>query len=878
MPSSSSDWYLHPELLVDELRRDKGRQIEAPQIAGFSDFQEIRRGGQGVVYSAIQRSTKRRIAIKVLLDGAFASDSGRRRFEREIDLVAGLRHPHIVTVHDSGVTSDGRLYFVMEFVDGVPLDQFIGEHKKQSVEDTLGLFVKIGEAVNYAHLRGVIHRDLKPGNILVDKSGEPHVCDFGLAKTMDDSDADQAVSVTGQFMGSLPWASPEQLDGSRTVDVRTDVYSLGVILYQALTGRFPYAVAGGIRQAFDSIMTAEPPRPSTVTARLDDEIDTIVLKCLAKDRERRYQIAGELVSDLRHYLAGEPIQAKRDSAWYTLRKTLRRYQVAAAVSGIVVIAASAALALSIRSQRAASRARDEARQETAERAAIGSFLERMLTSVDPGRDGRSVRFLEVLNKAAAELDQKPMDQPAVEAQIRRTLGTTYEALGLFEPAEIQLVRAQEIASRALGERNRATLEIRSELPSVVQFRGRLEDAERIGRATLDAIRSAFGEDDRLTWRMMANLGEILSARSKASEAESILRSALAKQRRVLGESDLETLATMDSLAVVLKRSDRLDEAEKLFRASLANRSKLVGPKDPRILLTLSDLSLILDRQGKFEESEAMQRQTLSLRREVLGEEHPDTWMTMSNLATLLIERNKLVEAHDLLQEVVESESRVLGKEHPSTLTALNNMAKVVQDQGRLEEAEGLYRRTLETRRRVLGPEHAHTLVTEANLASVLFSMKQYEKALEIERDVLAIRRRTLGEDRFDTLVSMNNLGRLLRDMGRYEEAAEMLESASRRAVATLPAGHYAIGLFRGNYGRCLMAMDRMSEAEEQLGESCRILGAAFGDGDARTQANIKSLIEVYEKSGQREKMAALQKKLTAVQPVATSQTALTQRP
>jgi WD40 repeat protein len=313
-------------------------------VPGYQIVREIHRGGQGVVYQAVQRSTSRHVAIKVMKQGPFATLADRARFDREIETLAKLDHPNIVTVHDAGVVA-GLQYFVMNYIDGRPLDEAlpaVRATEPEGVAAILNLFIKVCDAVHAAHLRGVIHRDLKPSNIRVDAAGEAHILDFGLAKSLD-AEAESRMTHTGQFVGSLPWASPEQVEGaSARVDLRTDVYSLGAILYQLLTGALPSDVSGNLRDAVDSILFRTPLPPSARVASSggpwrSDELDTIVLKCLAKDRERRYQTAGELGRDLGRYLAGEAIEAKRDSAVYMLRKTLRRYRLHVAVVGAFVV-------------------------------------------------------------------------------------------------------------------------------------------------------------------------------------------------------------------------------------------------------------------------------------------------------------------------------------------------------------------------------------------------------------------------------------------------------------------------------------------------------------------------------------------------------------
>lgn len=339
-------------------------QLPGPEAyPGYEIQREIHRGGQGVVYLANQINTKRRVAIKVMHGGATIGSKGRARFEREVQLLGQLNHPNIVKLHDSGVTADGSFFYVMDYISGRALDEIVREQRRENrqasstgrsrsrsraegaedIETTLRFFAKICDGVNAAHLKGVIHRDIKPANVRVDQNGEPVLVDFGLAKVTagveTDLDPSNPMTMTGQFVGSLPWASPEQAVGSGdAIDLRSDVYSLGVMLYQLLTGgKFPYSVIGNMRDVLDNIQRAEPTRPSTIRRQINDEIETIVLKTLAKERERRYQSAGELARDIRRYLNGEPIEAKRDAGWYVIRKSLKRHKFAVTFAATVAL-------------------------------------------------------------------------------------------------------------------------------------------------------------------------------------------------------------------------------------------------------------------------------------------------------------------------------------------------------------------------------------------------------------------------------------------------------------------------------------------------------------------------------------------------------------
>lgn len=349
-PSRSSSSSGSSELGLIEAARMQAQHRSRPAmrglgmtaaIPGYTIVRELHRGGQGVVYLARQESTGRQVAVKLLREGALARPNDRVRFEREIQVLAQLDNPNIVTIHDSGVAG-GCAYYVMDYIAGQTLDVYVKQNEL-GVDETLTLFAKVCHAVNAAHLRGVIHRDIKPSNIRVTPGGEPHVLDFGLAKVEGVGEAASAaptqMTATGQFVGSLPWASPEQARGeSAKIDVRTDVYALGVILYELLTGRFPYKVNGPMPEVVARIVNDIPPRPGLFNRQINSELDTIVLKALAKHRSMRYQTPGDLARDIERLLAGEPIEAKRDSWRYMSRKMFQRHWAAVTGVGVVAVA------------------------------------------------------------------------------------------------------------------------------------------------------------------------------------------------------------------------------------------------------------------------------------------------------------------------------------------------------------------------------------------------------------------------------------------------------------------------------------------------------------------------------------------------------------
>ncbi len=874
--AGSTEWFSDPATLLEEVQRG-GRDRHQPlEIPGYGDLHELRRGGQGVVYRGVQVSTKRPVAVKVLLDGAFASASNRRRFEREIDIIAGLRHPSIVSIYDSGTTSDNRLYFVMEFVDGRPLDEYVracrdtapnaASHQRRLLE----LFADVCDAVQFAHQNGVIHRDLKPSNIRIDAAGHPRVLDFGLAKSVDSGER-SAATLSGAFLGSLAWASPEQAEGdSSRIDVRSDIYSLGVVIYDLLTGDFPCDVTGSVREVLDRIVNVDPERPSTVGRSapgdrtvIDDDLDTIVLKCLAKDPDRRYQTALDLARDVRRHLSGEPIEARRDSTWYVLSKNLRRYKLVASVAGaFFVLALGFAVVMVVLFNRAVSaeqlaerrlvRAQDEADKKTA----VNSFLDDMLLSVDAERNGYEVKVADVLHRGAGEIERQFADHPEIRASLLDTIGTSFYSLGRYEEAARLLSRGVALQRELSGDSDAATLDLMGKLAVAQLYAGAVDEADRTITETVRLADETLGPHHPTTLASRANLALVRHGQGRLAEAVDLAGAALAGQRRALGDDHRDTLTTLRSLGGLLREQGELATAEAILLEAYQCCERAFGPEHPDTLTAANNLALLLDQQGQWDRAEVLFDQIVQTQERLRGGEHPETLTALNNLGHVIQAQGRFDEAVVIYRRVLAARRRVLGTDHSLTLLSMNNLARVLHDQGELEEALPLLREAYETMERVEGRDHPHTLNALGALAGVLADTGELDQAEALFSQALELQRAALGENHPSTLIAMNNLAGVRRDQGRHAEALAQYDLLLERAPGVLPAGHWFVELCRSSSGFCLIKLGRFDEAEARLVEAHAALLASLGADHVRTLLTAARLVELYESWGRPEQAAA----------------------
>lgn len=577
-------------------------------VPGYRLIEEISRGSQGIVYKAVQERTKRVVAMKMLLGGSLATERQRARFEREVEIVAGLNHPGIVTIYDGTPVRGGRFAYAMELVDqGLPLDEWakgVSGGSKTSIRKKLTVFVRICDAVHHAHQHAVIHRDLKPGNVLVDRTGQPHVLDFGIAKALEETSGGAVRTLTEEFAGTLAYASPEQVAPVvEPLDVRTDVYSLGVILFEMLTGAFPYDVTGPVSAVVQHVLAAKPARASSLVEGISTDLDTVVQKALHKDRHRRYQSAEALSADVSHLLAGEAIDARRDSTWYVMRKQAKRHRMLltalTVVMASVLVSAGVAARSYLRARSAQSRIAQESERAAAEQSinqAIGVILDELIPPGDASfNDSKTSRARQVIDALAGRLDGGLyVRSPRTEAAVRTLLGGIYARRGIQREAEIQYGIGLAIADQSLGESHAQTRLLRNRLARVLSDRRKHDAARAILRA-LNPDQPGTGFDTVAEQvRALTTLGHIQYNVGDAASAELTLQEALSLTDNAEALTNLDRADALEVLSHVQKSRDKRDQALETADKVLAIRFTVLGDANPDIASCLEFIIGILE--------------------------------------------------------------------------------------------------------------------------------------------------------------------------------------------------------------------------------------------------------------------------------------------
>jgi tetratricopeptide (TPR) repeat protein len=682
---------------------------EEKQPRRFGDYElleEIARGGMGVVYKARQVSLNRTVAVKMILAGQLAGAPEVLRFRGEAEAAAHLNHPNIVAIHEIG-QYDGQHYFSMDYVEGQNLAEFVGQ-KPLPPKQAAKYLKTIAEAIQYAHEGGILHRDLKPSNILIDQSGQPRITDFGLAKRMK---GDSDLTISGQVLGSPNFMPPEQAAGKRgQVGPQSDIYALGAILYYLLTARPPFA-GESMTETLQLVVTTEPASPRLLNPTVPRDLETICLKCLSKEPERRYKSAQELADEVDRFLKGEPVHARPVGATGKAWRWCRRNPVVASFAAATLLLL---LAVAVGSPIAAfriNRERTQARKQALKSQQVATFLKEMLAGVGPavarGRDTKLLR--EVLDQTAERVGKELTNQPEVEADLRATLGRVYSDLGDFTNALAMHQRALDIRKRVHNDEHPDVASSLNDFAEVLQLQGRLDEAEAIHRDALAMRRRLRGPSHTDVAQSLANLGwvlffqgsyrslrgETLKSDASYAEAEPMLREALAIQRKALGSENIEVARSLNWLSLVLPGRNKAAEAETLAHEGLNIYCKLYGSEHPAMGNLSDALGIALESQGKLAEAEAAYRQGMAVRQKCLGDKHPDLRYSFVHLGEVCLGQGRWPEAEAMYRQLMTRDGSQLVFGEVIVAGAVSGLAKALRAQGKLDEAASVLRGSAE---------------------------------------------------------------------------------------------------------------------------------------------------------------------------------------
>jgi len=825
--------------------------LHGRRLGPYRIERKLGEGGMSTVYVAVRTDLayQQRVAIKIF---GFSPDRADLllRFQSERQILASLSHPSIARLLDGGATVEGLPYLVMELIEGVPVDRYCEEHGL-TVPERIDLFLKICEAVAYAHRNLVVHRDLKPANILVDAEEIPKLLDFGIAKLLAGAPLPLVSDETrtGQRLMTPQYASPEQVAGG-PITTATDVYSLGVLLYVLLTGRLPHRVDAERPGELERAIAERPPEPPSQVApperrrALQGDLDNIVLTALRKEPDRRYPAVDLLAEDLRRHRQGLPVTAIPATLGYRLRKFVGRYPLAVgAWSATFLVILGLAITMTYQSVRLR-RERDTAVRVT-------GFLEDIFKSSDAEESGgKDLKARELLDRGGAKVLAELKGQPETQATLALTIGKAYRSLGLYDSAAPLLERSVVLRRQRFGEADLAVAESLDNLADLYLRRDEIVKAEQSARRAVAIRRALRGEDDPAISESLNGLAMVYLAKMDLATAEPLFREALRIRRKQFGKADKGNVPILTNLAVVEKEKGDLAAAEGLYSEAISLARKEYGPAHPWTSILLNNLAVLLTRRGDLAGAEATYREALAVSRRAFGEEHPSIALQLNNLASVLVDRGQWAEAESLYRQALAMQRKLLGNNRDHVSVILNNLADLLSLKGEPGEARPLYEESLRVVRKVFGEEHPRVADQFANLAGLLVKQGDLKAAEPLAQESLSIRRKNFGETHPSYASSLVVLGGLRLAQRRPAEAEPLLRQALAIFQSKLPANHQDTADAKSQLGSCLAALGRPVEAEPLLVSGFQSLQGKLGPTHPRTLAAEQRLTAFHESNGQ----------------------------
>lgn len=807
----------------------------------------------GAVYKACRADGEvhQVVAIKVL-EHAWLSPRTVDRFRRERQILSGLAHPNISRLLDTGTREDGRPYLVMEYIEGEPLDAYCRKHQL-SIPQRLRLFLPICHAVEYAHSKLVIHRDLKPSNILVTAAGEPKLLDFGIADALDEP----RHPATHTLLFTPSYGSPEQARNEPAA-TSMDVYGLGAVLYDLLTGAAPHRVEGlAPGEIVRHLCEQEPPPPSSVCPELKGDLENIVRKAMRIEPERRYHTVRELSADVENYLALRPVVATPDTFRYRAGRFVARRRWPLIAAGIAITAVAVG-AFSTWTER----------RRTEEQAAISKAVQEFLqndlisqaglrSQIERGeKPDPDLKVRTLLDRAALSVPRKFRGLPRVEAAIRIVIGDAYRDLGLDEEACKHYQQAVALRRSALGQAAPETLEAANRLGDALASSGKPREAEAVFR---DTIALAGSSQPAQRAAVHARFSQaMMAAAAKRQGALDLLRTSIEEMRVLEGPSDANVLAGLNQLAVLQLEAGNAAQAQGLFREILDTRTKRLGAAHPDTLASMSELGMFYFLRSRHAEAEEFLQRSAEGMEAVLGPSHPVTLSTLNNLTILYTRQGRYPQSEMLRRRILEGEQKLRGPEHPDTLAAAHNLASACQLNGKYAEAAKLYEQTLAIKRRTLGPEHPLTLSAMRGLAAALRESGRPAESVQLASAALTISKQAMGVH-LDTAASMNELARAQKALGNAAAAERNFRDALEIRQKLLGPGNQTTLVTKNDLAGLLQSAGRLTEAESMLREILATRRRLLGEEHPSTLNTMSDLAALYRKQHKLADAANLQR-------------------
>ncbi|MFM9957330.1 MAG: tetratricopeptide repeat protein [Phycisphaerales bacterium] len=815
-------------------------------------------GGMATVYEAVQENPNRRVALKVMHQTMTHTDA-LLRFRLEAQTLARLHHPGIAQIYEAGTAQLGQLrpspFFAMELIpEALSITEYARRHSLP-LRSRLEMFADVCDAVLHGHQNGIIHRDLKPANVLVGPDGRAKVIDFGIARSMSaGAGSGESASLTGasdarKLIGTLNAMSPEQCTDPARVDVRSDVYSLGVILYELVTDRPPHDLSEHtIPRAVQIITQESPERAGTLRREAAGDLDAIIGKAMEKDRALRYSGTDALAADIRRYLGNEPVQARAATPLELARKFARRNPPLAAALAAAVVLLVGGVVVSSRFAYIAAHARDAALQRERDLETVTAFQASMLSGIDvPAMGDRLRTSLErSVERSLTDAPDQPEAQAAVQEWSRITNRVNFTTLAVESLNQSVLARAAESINTEFAQRPLIRARLLQSLAGTMNNLGLRAQAEPVLQQALDIRLKELGPDHESTLQSQHSMGSLEMSLGRFDDAVARLKDTHERHARLSGPDDPLTLRTGTSLGGAYRRQGDLANAERVWNDTLARQRRTLGPDHRSTLGSLNNIGVLYAVQGKLDQAEAAWRELLERRRRILGDDHPDYRSVLGNLGMLLADRGRLDEARTLIEQALAADRRHHGDTHADTLVTMSQLATVLREAGDLDAAEQLQRECAAGRLAALGPDNPDTVDAQSGLAGILHLRGDIAAAETMIRAAIDAQRRLLGPSHPDTTDSLGTLRDILSACGRMGEAMDVslgLVAAAARSTAIDPI---ALGKHYSEHGALLLKTGAPDQAIEPLSEAYRLLSDSIGAGHAKALEAAARLWECHD--------------------------------